>query len=88
MPPPVANASWTEPGGTPSNSLGHLAIGDRLNKVWWADAGTGSSSSGRSSAIPLVANGKVYTLDAGGTVSAFSASGGGKVWANEPDAEE
>ena len=42
--------------------------------------GTGSSSSGRLSAVPLVADGKVYTLDAGGTVSAFSASGGGKVW--------
>ncbi len=80
LPQPVANASWTDPGGSPTNSLGHLVIGDRLNKVWRADAGTGSSSHGRLSAIPLVANGKVYTLDAGGTVSAFSASGGGKVW--------
>jgi outer membrane protein assembly factor BamB len=81
LPAPVANAAWSEPGGSPANSLGHLALGDRLTKVWRADAGTGSSSHGRLSAIPLVANGKVYTLDAGGTVSAFSASGGGRVWA-------
>ena len=80
LPPPVANASWAEPGGSPSNSLGHLALGDRLNKAWRVDIGTGSSSSGRLSAVPLVADGKVFTLDAGGTVSAFSASGGGKVW--------
>jgi outer membrane protein assembly factor BamB len=51
-----------------------------VNKAWRVDIGTGSSSSGRLSAVPLVADGKVYTLDAGGTVSAFSASGGGKVW--------
>jgi outer membrane protein assembly factor BamB len=48
--------------------------------VWSADAGTGSSSSGRLSAIPLVADGKVFTLDAAGRVSAFSAASGGKVW--------
>ncbi len=68
LPPPVANASWAEPGGSPSNSLGHLALGDRLNKAWRVDIGTGSSSSGRLSAVPLVADGKVFTLDAGGTV--------------------
>ena len=33
---------------------------DQLRKVWSADAGTGSSSSGRLSAVPLVADGKVY----------------------------
>jgi outer membrane protein assembly factor BamB len=48
--------------------------------VWSADAGTGSSSSGRLSAVPLVADGKVFTLDAGGTVSAFSSANGAKLW--------
>jgi outer membrane protein assembly factor BamB len=81
LPSPVANGAWSEPGGSAANSLGHLALGDRLTKVWRADAGTGSSSRGRLSAVPLVADGKIYTLDAGGTVSAFAASGGGKVWA-------
>jgi outer membrane protein assembly factor BamB len=80
LPAPQANGSWTQPGGAPSNSLGHLAFGDQPRKAWSADAGTGSSSSGRLSAMPLVADGKVYTLDAGGKVSAFSASNGGKIW--------
>ena len=80
LPPPVANAAWSDPGGTPSNSLGHLAIGERVNKSWRVDIGTGSSSSGRLSAIPIVADGKVFTLDAGGTVSAFSTAGGSRVW--------
>jgi outer membrane protein assembly factor BamB len=80
LPSPQANASWSQPGGSPSNSLGHLALGDQPRKVWSADAGTGSSSSGRLSAVPLVADGKVYTLDAGGRVSAFSSSSGAKLW--------
>jgi outer membrane protein assembly factor BamB len=80
LPQPVANASWTEPGGNPSNGLGHLALGNPINKVWSVDVGTGSSSSGRLSAIPLVADGKVYTLDAAGTVTAFSSASGAKLW--------
>jgi outer membrane protein assembly factor BamB len=81
LPPPQANASWSQPGGSPTNNLGHLALNDSLRKVWSADVGTGSSSSGRLSAVPLVADGKVFTLDAAGRVSAFSSASGGKVWA-------
>jgi outer membrane protein assembly factor BamB len=80
LPPEQANATWSQPGGSPSNNLGHLALNGEVRKVWSADAGTGSSSSGRLSAVPLVADGKVFTLDAGGRVSAFSAASGGKVW--------
>jgi outer membrane protein assembly factor BamB len=80
LPPPQANAAWSQPGGAPANNLGHLVLNDQLRKVWSADAGTGSSSSGRLSAVPLVADGKVFTLDAGGTVSAFAAASGGRLW--------
>jgi outer membrane protein assembly factor BamB len=80
LPAPVANPSWVEPGGNASNSFGHLALGERVNKVWRVDVGTGSSSSGRLSAVPLVADGKVFTLDAGGIVAAFAAASGAKLW--------
>jgi outer membrane protein assembly factor BamB len=80
LPPAKVNGSWSQPGGDPSNNLGHLALGGSLHKVWSVDAGTGSSSSGRLSAVPLVADGKVFTLDAAGDISAFSASGGSKMW--------
>ena len=80
LPAAKVNASWTQPGGAPGNSLGHLALSGSLRQIWSADAGKGSSSSGRLTAVPLVAGGKIFTLDAGGRVSAFSASNGGKVW--------
>jgi outer membrane protein assembly factor BamB len=90
LPAAQANASWSQPGGTPTNSLGHLALNAEVRKVWSADAGTGSSSSGRLSAVPVVADGKVFTLDAGGTVSAFSTANGGRVWSQDvtPDNEK
>ena len=80
LPPAQANASWSQPGGVPANNLGHLALSGALRKAWTVSAGTGSSSSGRLSAVPLVSGGKVFTLDAAGNVSAFSAAGGARVW--------
>lgn len=80
LPPAQANASWRQPGGTPTNAPGHLALGEQLNQAWRVDAGTGSSSEGRPTAVPLVDDGKVYTLDAGGNVMAFAASSGGRIW--------
>jgi outer membrane protein assembly factor BamB len=93
LPPPRANESWTQPGGAPNNALGHLALASAVRPVWAADAGTGSSSSGRLTATPVVYDGRVYTLDAAAHVSAFAASGGAAIWrvsltpAGERDAE-
>lgn len=80
VPAPRVNASWSQPGGTPANNPGHLALSGGLQKVWSADAGTGSSSRGRLSAVPLVEGGKIYTLDAAGNVSCFAAASGARVW--------
>jgi outer membrane protein assembly factor BamB len=80
LPAARTNASWSQPGGVASNNLGHLALNGSLRKVWSVDAGTGSSSSGRLSAVPLVYGGKVFTLDAAGNVSAFSSGSGARVW--------
>ncbi len=78
--PYSGNEQWTQPGGTPNNSPGHLAIAATVKVVWTADAGTGSSKYGKISASPIAFGGKVYTLDAAGNVTAFSMSGGGQAW--------
>ncbi len=90
LPPAQANEAWTQPGGTPHNASGHVALGASLRQVWSADAGTGSSSYGKLTASPIVADGRVYVLDTRGRVTAFS-QGGGVAWrssitpANEKD---
>jgi outer membrane protein assembly factor BamB len=79
LPGPRNNDSWSQPGGVASNAPGHLAFSGSGKTLWSEDAGTGSSSDGRVVALPIVHNGKVYTLDSEGNVSAFSL-GGGRSW--------
>jgi outer membrane protein assembly factor BamB len=80
LPPVRNNETWSQPGGEPNNAPGHLALAGSLKQAWSADAGDGSSSKGRLTASPVVADGRVYTLDADGQVSAVSASGGSVIW--------
>jgi outer membrane protein assembly factor BamB len=80
LPPSRANDSWTQPGGQANNAPGHLALASVIKPVWSAEAGTGSTKGGRLTASPVVADGRVYTLDAAGRVSAFAIAGGSAVW--------
>jgi outer membrane protein assembly factor BamB len=80
LPPARLNDSWAQPGGEPTNAPGHLELPTSLRQDWSADAGTGSSKVGRITASPIVYDGRVYTLDANGTVSAFALSGGSAAW--------
>jgi outer membrane protein assembly factor BamB len=90
LPPAQANDTWSQPGGTPQNAAGHVALGASLRQIWSADAGEGSSGYGKLTASPIVDDGRIYVLDTRGRVTAFS-TGGTAVWrasvtpANEKD---
>ncbi len=75
IPAARVNDSWPQPGGLQNNSPGHLALGGTVRQAWSADAGTGSTSYGRLTASPIIADGKIYTLDTNGRLTAFTASG-------------
>ena len=86
LPPAVANSAWTESGGSASNAMGHLALGNALQPAFSVQAGRGSSLTARLAAPPIVANGRVYTIDTLGAVRAFDARTGGMYWASQtPD---
>ena len=59
---------------------GHVALGSSLGVAWTASIGEGSSNKGRLGGGPVMADGRVYTIDTMGTVRAFDASNGGQVW--------
>jgi outer membrane protein assembly factor BamB len=80
LPPPIANASWSQPGGVPTNAPGHLAIGETLRTIWTADAGEGSSKRTRLTSIPIVYNDKIYTMDSQGAIRALSGANGSTIW--------
>ena len=86
LPPATENAGWTESGGSATNSMGHLALANALHPAFTVQAGRGSSLTARLAAPPIVANGRVYTIDTLGAVRAFDARTGGAVWASQtPD---
>jgi len=80
IPAAVNNASWSQPGGVPSNALHNLALGPQLSRVFSVSAGDGSDSDGRLTATPIVVGGRVYVLDSRANVRALAAEGGGVVW--------
>ena len=86
LPEPVANSDWTQSGGNATKSMGQLALGTALARAFTVQAGRGSSLTARLAAAPVVAGGRVYTIDTLGAVRAFDASNGGHVWASQtPD---
>lgn len=87
LPPAVANDSWTQPGGSADKSMGHLALGTALAPVWSVSIGEGSSPRAHLSAGPVIANGRVYTIDTMAVVRAFDAATGKVVWQKSLDAK-
>jgi len=86
LPAAAENAGWTESGGNASNSMGHLALGNALQPAFTVQAGRGSSLTMRLAAPPIVANGRIYTMDTLGAVRAFDARTGAIIWASQtPD---
>jgi outer membrane protein assembly factor BamB len=91
LPPPVVNPDWPQNGGTPSHAMHHLAADDDLALAWRAKIGSGASGDSQLLARPVVAEGRVYTMDAEGLISAFDVESGERVWQLEPadlDADE
>ncbi len=80
VPPAVSNGDWPQPGGTPSNAPGNLAYSGGGQRIWSSSAGEGTGDNGNISASPVVAGGRVYTMDVKGTITAFSAASGGRAW--------
>jgi outer membrane protein assembly factor BamB len=86
LPDPVVNPAWAQAGGSPTHSMGHLALGATLNRAWTVQGGRGSTLTRRLADSPIVADGRVYTMDTLGAVRAFDAQTGARIWESQtPD---
>jgi hypothetical protein len=79
LPAPAENAAWSQPGGNAAKSMGHLALGASPVRAWTAQI-NGGSNRARLAAAPVVASGRLYVVDVTGTVHAFAADTGARVW--------
>ena len=80
LPAPTVNEAWAQSGGNASKSMGHLALGTALGRAWSVDIGSGSGKRARLASPPVVAAGRVYTIDTFANVRAFDARNGGLIW--------
>ena len=65
--------------------MGHLALGAALGQAWVASIGTGTTTKARLASAPVVAGGRVFTIDTNSTVRAFDGATGATVGAPRSD---
>lgn len=80
LPPPSTNASWPQAGGYANHAMHHIEIGESINLAWSSDIGTGANDELKLIGTPIIAAGRVYTMDASSNVSAFEVKTGKRIW--------
>jgi len=80
LPRPEDTVVWPGAGGLSHHAMHHLVIGDSPRRLWTVNAGEGSGLRNRNFAEPIVADGRLYTMDANGVVTSFDAATGQRGW--------
>src|SRR6185369_11758670 len=80
LPPPFANPDWPQPGGYANHAMYHLQLGNSLHVVWTKSIGSGVDSEQKILSEPVVADGRVFAIDAESRVSALNADTGAEIW--------
>lgn len=82
IPPEFLNKEWSQAGGTANHAMQNLALGDTagLDRIWNVSIGQGTTKGLPLSARPIIADGRVITLDTNSTVRAFHDQTGRQIW--------
>ena len=75
LPEQVANANWSQSHGNPSYRTAHPALSTSPSLAWSVPIGAGDGRKQRINTRPVVADGRIYTLDSAARVSAVPPSG-------------
>lgn len=75
LPTARVNKDWAQTAGSAANRVRHPALGGSLTLAWAAKIGEGDSRKHRITADPVVAGGRIFTLDAQSIVTATSTAG-------------
>jgi|APTNR8051073442_1049403.scaffolds.fasta_scaffold01844_4 outer membrane protein assembly factor BamB len=80
IPAAISLASWPNSGGIPTNAPQNLAGDGALSVFWRAKMGAGANKTQALVSKPIIADNKIYTLDAHLTVHASAQANGRRVW--------
>ncbi|GGB50413.1 pyrrolo-quinoline quinone [Tistrella bauzanensis] len=83
LPPAYQNGEWPQTGGYGNHAM-HALIGPAAPvEAWRSDAGEGSGGAKRLMAQPVMADGRIFTLDADSAITAMDAATGNRLWTVE-----
>jgi outer membrane protein assembly factor BamB len=82
LPAQAANADWSQRPNTARLRTDNPALSARPQLLWSANIGAGDGKRQRIVADPVAGQGRVFTLDAGATVTATSTAGG-TLWSRD-----
>ena len=79
LPAPKDYAEWTHANGNPRHSLANPDLQYDIRRAWAAAIGAGNSKKHRITATPIVADGRIFTIDSQSELVATS-PGGRRLW--------
>lgn len=79
---PQTGGDWTHRAGNARHLMPHAALSATPQLVWSAKIGAGSSRKNRIGAAPVVADGRIFTIDAGTGVTA-TGTNGATLWSTD-----
>ncbi|MBC6440315.1 MAG: PQQ-binding-like beta-propeller repeat protein [Rhodospirillales bacterium] len=88
LPLPTDTPNWPQYGGRLDKAMHHVAAPGALEEIWSRSIGEGQGRFRKLIAQPVVALGRVFTLDADTTVRAFDAATGDSLWSFDIEPED
>jgi len=90
LPRPFRNKDWPQAAGFANHAMHHLEVGENLHSAWETSIGAGSDGRIKILSRPVVALGKIISMDAEANVTALSALDGQLLWRQNlfPEEEE
>ncbi|QDY70239.1 PQQ-binding-like beta-propeller repeat protein [Qingshengfaniella alkalisoli] len=70
------NSDWPQRNGSAQHRITHPALGANLTEVWSTSIGKGNGKRVRMTATPVVAGGRIFTMDSHSDVRAHALNGG------------
>jgi outer membrane protein assembly factor BamB len=80
LPPPLDTPNWPQYGGLVDKAMHHIAAPGPLDEIWSKSIGEGQGRFRKLIAQPVVALGRIFTLDADTEVTAFDVDTGERLW--------
>lgn len=80
LPPPQAQPDWPLPGGDLQQSVENVQAAPEFTLAWRRNFGMKSGRHFHVMAPPVIADGKIFVMDAAATVSAYDPNSGSEVW--------